>query len=80
MIDNNKINKIDFKNCTYYCSDEMINVKDFNPKSINVDNKFDQGILNYYTGYETSDGVKPLYIIFNEINRFIENNKGSENL
>ena len=36
----------------------MININDFNLKSIKIDKKSYIDIIIYYTGYETSHGVK----------------------
>ena len=45
----------------------MINTNDFNPKYIKIDTKSFNNIFIYYVGYETSDGVTPLHIIFIKI-------------
>ena len=58
----------------------MININDCNPTSIKVDKKLCKGILIYCIGYETSDGVKPLHIIFNKLNGYIEDNNGGKYL
>ena len=51
----------------------MVIINDFNRTNVKVDKRSDKNILIYYTGYEASDGVKPLYIDFNEINGYFEN-------
>ena len=66
----NELKEIDIKNCPYYCFDDMMNINNFNPINIDVDNKSCTDFI-YDTGYETSDGVKPFYNNFNEINEFI---------
>ena len=58
----------------------MININDCNLTSMKVDKKLCKGILIYCIGYETSDGLKPLYIIFNKLNGYIEDNNGSKYL
>ena len=50
---NNKLKGIDTKNCTYYFFDEMVNVKDFDPNIIKLDNQYYKNFLIYYIGYMT---------------------------
>ena len=52
-----------------WCSEEMIRQK-----------KSHKDIFIYCIGYETFEVVKPLYIIFNKINGYIEDNNGSKYL
>ena len=40
------------KNRTYYFSDDTIYTENFNPSSINIDEKSYKNILVYYIGYE----------------------------
>ena len=35
----NELKEIDIKNCPYYCFDDMMNINNFNPVNIDVDNK-----------------------------------------
>ena len=58
----------------------MININDPNQKNIKTDKKSGRDILIYNIGYETHDGVKPLYINFNNINRYIEDKNDSKYL
>ena len=52
----------------YYYFDDMININDFNPKSIKVDKQSHEDILVYHIRYETLNDVKPLCINFDKIN------------
>ena len=52
-----------------WCSEEMIRQK-----------KWHKDIFIYCIGYETFEVVKPLYIIFNKINGYIEDSNGSKYL
>ena len=77
MTKNDELIEVDIRNCKCYFFDDMISINDFNSENIKKDNKSFKDILIYYTGYETSDGVEPLYVDFNKINEFIEDDNGS---
>ena len=47
----NKIKDIDIKNHTYYFFDDIINIKDFDPNNIKIDEKSYKDILIYDIGY-----------------------------
>ena len=66
--------KINIKNCTYYLFDEMINIKNFDPDQIKIDNKY---IIIYYItiknlSYVKSNSVTPLYFIIDKVDGYIE--------
>ena len=44
---------INIKNCTNYFLDDIINIKDFDPNNIKIDEKSNKNILIYYIGYVT---------------------------
>ena len=77
------IKEINIKNQTYYFFDDMINIKDFDPRLIKIDKKSYKNIGIYYIGYITmkySDHVKinsvnPLYLIIDEVDGYIEKTK-----
>ena len=52
----------------------MIDIKNFDPNKINIDEKSYKSILTYYNNYETANSVKPLYLTINKINGYIEEN------
>ena len=56
----------------YQSADKKVNKK--------VDKNSYEDILIYYIGYESSDGLKPLHIIFYKINWYIEDNNGPKYL
>ena len=71
-------------NRTYYFFDDIINIKNFDPNNIKIDEKLYKNILIYYIGYLTVkdlkyvkiNSVNPLYLIFSKVNgNFVEINK-----
>ena len=76
----NKVIDINIKNHTYYFFDDIINIKDFNPNNIKVDEKSYKHIRIYYIAYvafKKSKYVKinslnPLYLMFNRINGYFQ--------
>ena len=58
------IKQLDIKNRTYYFYNDLINIKDFDPRLLKVDKKTSMGIDIYYMGYVTK---KPKYKI-NSVN------------
>ena len=47
------IKQIDIKNRTYYFYDDTINIKDFDPNLLKIDQKSFKNIEIYYIGYIT---------------------------
>ena len=81
MIRSNELKEISIKNRTnYYYIDDIIIINDFNLTNIKIDTKSYKDILIFYIVYETIDGVTTLYINFNEINGYIEDDNGSKYL
>ena len=74
----NKVKEIDTKNQTYYFFDYIINIKNFNPNHIKIDQKSYKNILIYYIGYVMTkdskykkiNSVSHLYLIFNKVNGY----------
>ena len=70
---NNKVKSLGIKNRTYYFFDDIINIKNFNPNNIKIDEKSYQNTFIYYIGYMTikdskyvkMNSVNPLYLILN---------------
>ena len=62
----NKIKDIDIKNHAYYFSDDFINIKNFNPNIIKIDEKSYRNILVYYIGHVTIKNSK--YVKINSAN------------
>ena len=74
MTGNKEIKEIDTKNCTFYCFQDIVITNVLNAKNIKVNKKSYNAVFTYCIGYKTSNGVKPLHIIFNRINGHIEDN------
>ena len=76
----NKVKYIDKKNRTYYFFNDIINIKNFDPNDIELDEKSCKDIRIYYNEYVTIKGLKygkinsvnPLYLIFNKVNEYFE--------
>ena len=72
----NKVKDIDITNCTYYFFNDIINIKNFDPNNIKIDEKSYKNILIYYVGYAMIKdskyikiySVNPLYLIFKKVN------------
>ena len=81
----NKVEDTDIKSRTYYFFDDIINVKNFDPNNINMDEKPYKNILIYYIGYVTIkdlkyvkiNSVNPLCLIFSRVNGYYEEIKYS---
>ena len=48
-----RVKDINLKNHTYYFFDNIINIKDFDPNNIKINEKSYKNILIYYIGYGT---------------------------
>ena len=84
----NKFKDIDIKNHMYYFFNDIINMKNFDPNKIKIDENSYKNILIYCIGYVTIkdlkyveiNSVKPLYLIINKMNGYfkeINKNKNS---
>ena len=62
----NKTKDIDIENHTYYFFNDIINIKNFNPCIIKIDEKSYKYILIYYIGYVTIKDSK--YVKINNVN------------
>ena len=83
---NNNIKDIKIKNYTYNFFDDIVNIKDFDPNNIKIDEKLYKNILIYYIAYVTVkklkyvkiNSVNPLYLMLNKMNRYFEENDGNK--
>ena len=74
------IKEINIKNPTYYFFDDMINIKNFDPNLLKIDQKSYKNIDIYYIEYITMkdseyvkiNSVNPLYLIVNEVDGYIK--------
>ena len=72
----NKFKDINIKNHTYYFLDDIINIKNFDPNNIKIDEKSYKNILICYIGYVAikyskyvkANSVKLLYLTFKKVN------------
>ena len=71
----NKMKEIYIKNRTYHFFNDMINTKNLDPSNIKIDEKSYKNTLIYYIRYVTPNSVNPLYLIINQINGYIKENK-----
>ena len=76
----NKIKDIDIKNNMHYFFDDIINMKNFDPNNIKIDEKSYKNILIYYIEYVTMkdskyvkiNSVNPFCLIFGKVNGYFE--------
>ena len=72
----NKVKDIDMENRANYFFGCMINMKNFDPDKIKIDEKSYRNVLIYYIGYVTIEGLKygkiisvnVLYYLFSKVN------------
>ena len=81
--------QIDIKNRTYYFYNDIIDIKDFEPKLLKIDKKSYKNIGIYNIGYitikkiddcENIYSVDPLYLRINHANGYIEEINGNKYL
>ena len=63
---NNKVKDVSIKNYTYYFFNDLINIENFEPNNINIDEKSYKNTLIYYIGYVTIKDSK--YVKVNNVN------------
>ena len=75
-----KTSKIDIKNRTYYFFNDIVNINNFDPNNIKIDENSYTNTLIYYiryvmikdSKYVKINSVNPLYLIFTEVNVYFE--------
>ena len=78
--------QINIKNRTSYLYNDLINIKDFDPKLLKLDKTISVDIGIYYIGYVTKKdeynikSVNPLYLLVHRIDGFIEEKEGDKYL
>ena len=81
----NKVKDIEIKNLIYYFFDDIINMKNFDPNNIKIDENSYKNIFIYYIRYVTIkdlkyvkiNSVNPLYLFFSKVSGYFEeSNKG----
>ena len=76
----NKVKDISIKNNTFEFFNDIINIKNFDPNNVKIDEKSYKSILIYYIvyvpikdlKYVKINGVNPLYLIFSKANGYFE--------
>ena len=77
---------MNIKTRNYYFYNEVINIKNFDPKLLTLDKKSLKDIFMYYIGYVTKkdeykiNSVNPLYLLVDEIDDFVEEKECSKYL
>ena len=81
--------QINIKNRTYYFSNDMINIENFDPSLIKIDKNHTKTLSTYNIGYitikrisdyENINGVNLLYLIISKVDGHIEENNGNKYL
>ena len=78
--------QLNIKNRTYYFYNDLINIKDFDPRLLKLDKMSSMGVGIYYIGYVTKkvehsiNSVNPLHLLIDEIDGFGEEKEGSKYL
>ena len=76
--------QMNIRNRTYYFYNDLINIKDFDPKLLTLDKKSFKNIGVYYIGYITKkdeykiNSVNPFYLLVHRIDGFIEEEEEEE--
>ena len=83
----NKFKETSIKNNTYCFFDDIINIKNFDPNNIKIDEKSYKNILIYIryvtikdSKYAKINSVNPLYLIFSKVNGYFEEINGNKYL
>ena len=83
---NNKVKDINIKNRTYYFFNDIMDIENFDPNNIKIDEKSHKNIFIYYIGYVTikkylkNYSVNPLYLIFRKVNEYFDEINGNKYL
>ena len=78
------VKDISIKNHTYYFFDDIINLKEFDPNNVKIDEKSYKNYFIYYIGYVTFKkdlnvySENPLYVTFGEVNGYFEEINGDK--
>ena len=84
----NKVKYISIKNHPNYFFDDIINIKNFDPNNIKMDERSYKNILIYNIAYVTIkdlkymkiNSVNLLHLIFNKVNEYFEEINGNKYL
>ena len=70
-MENKEFKNVHIKNRTCYYFDSIIKFENFNFDNTLIDEKSHKNILIYNISYKTLIGMKPLSIMFDEVDEFI---------
>ena len=84
----NKDKDIDTNSCRYCFFNDIINLRNFDPNNIKMDEKSYRNIFIYYIVYVTIkdlkyvkiNSVNPWYLIFSKVNGNLKENNGNNHL
>ena len=76
----NTVKEINVENRTNYFFDVMINEKNLDQNKIKINGKSYKNTLIHCINYERTNSVKPLYVIINKMNTYIEESNGNKYL
>ena len=82
----NKVKYINIKNQACYFFNDIINIENFDPNNIEIDDKLYKNIFIYYIGYVTLKkylqiySLNPLYLVFTYVNGYFEEINGNKSL
>ena len=82
----NKVKYINIKNQACYFFNDIINIENFDPNNIEIDDKLYKNIFIYYIGYVTLKkylqiySLNPLYLVFTYVNGYFEEINGNKYL
>ena len=82
----NKVNDINIRNRKNYFFNDIINIENFDPNNIEINEKSYKNILIYYIRYVTikeyvkTYSVNPLYLIFRWVNGYFKEINGNKYL
>ena len=78
--------QLNIKNRTYYFWNDLINLKDFDPKLLKLDKKSSLGISIYYISYDAKkseyniNSVNPLYLLIAKLDDYVKEKEGNKYL
>ena len=84
-----EVKEMTIKNKTYYFSDDMIDIRNFQPDLLKIDKKSYKNIDIYYIGYitikkigdyENIRSVNPLYLMINSVTGYFKEKNGEKYL
>ena len=63
--------QLNIKNRTYYFYNDLINLKNFDPKLLKLDKKSSMDMIRHYTSEYSINSVNPLHLLITELDGYI---------